>query len=1515
MVWSLLVLACAPLLAGREVLVDKVWIAEEEGEPFSVKQVVQGPRGFLWILTDVGLFRYDGYDYLKIKARRGGGGHLLSNDISVLFRDSRKRIWVGTSEGLSIISDPFEPFRNFEFQEGLDEGLLDNNVSAISEDSEGNVWVATRDGFNRYDEETFSFERFAVPNLGEKKDTLTESFVVDDENQIWFGNKIGLSRFNPRSQTIATLTPGALFGVDVAEISVKNLFLDQNRLWVLFEREVGSGADIAGQVVYDLEKEAFMYPEWGGENPPDFDRIAVTRMMRDADGRLWLGTRKNGAYLYDGKRRQWEHFGNVGGKSNQLFMGSVLCLYQDLGGIVWVGTQTGLNKILETQNNFFQIFVGNSEASEAPRDVQRLTVDAKGDLWAAVDDVLYRRKAGSREFERYTADDDDPTALREGTILKIVSDSQGVVYVLNKYELHRFEREKNQFERMLEGVGDPDIKSFLVQSIFVDKKNRLWMPGGGTDTDIRIVRFDPKYEKFKIFSTQNPDINLHPQNHYTGYCDREGRVWLGGDKGVLTRYIERKNKFVHFELTKEKVRERKELHVYSITSDPSGNLWLSTGYSLFRFNPDKEKFRLFDSTDSIPDREIYAVVADKTGYLWLTHGKGLTRYLPETREAVNYNMRDGVNNRFHWASYAHDARGMIYFGGTNGITMFHPKEIQASDYIPPITLTYVDSSEGKMSVRALQDGGTLRLAYGELFFKVGVAAMDFSQPRRNLYRFKLEPRDEEWSLPQTNNAISVKHLSPGFYKLHIEGSNSNGSWRRLEPPIHVEIVPPFWRSTPALIFYAVMIPCLWYGSNRWRYRHMARRSAELESMVEERTESLRREKRKTEEQARQLMEMDKLKTQFFSNISHEFRTPLTLILGPLESLLNAAGVPSRERLNQQHEIMLRNGRRLLRLINQLLDISRLEAGRMKMAARKLNITAFAKPILAAFDSLARTREIKLSIESTDPDLEVWFDAEKVEKILFNLLANAFQFTDNGGSISLSLSVTRDNLNRDAVQLCVTDTGCGIDEKQRVHIFDRFRQVDGSHTREREGTGIGLSLVKELVGLHHGQVWVESEIGKGSSFFVVLPLGKKHFKAKELCQEHSDPDQFAAPGQAQIEIAHLRDEQEKAGALRDRGLGETVLVVDDHPDIRDYIRNTMETDYRVIEAVDGRHGLEMARQHKPDLIISDVMMPVMDGYEMCRQIRRDRDLNHTPIIMLTAKASDEMKVEGLEIGANDYISKPFNARELCARVRNLLNIREQERNMKRSLEMAHKAQVCMLPAKVPSFEGLEIASFSQPAREVGGDYFDFVMRDGGRLGVVIGDVSGKGMPAALYMTMTKGLVQAYSADTDSPKEALSHINRQFHRASAANIFLSLQYAIFDPEKGSMLMANGGHNPPILYRREQQTTEFVKSRGMAIGLESGNVFDRVVEENTITVAPGDILVFYTDGIVEAMNEQHEVFGESRLADLVRANHEMTPNELLEVVRREYGGFVGHMDQFDDMTLVIVRIPPAQAGRTAA
>jgi signal transduction histidine kinase/DNA-binding response OmpR family regulator len=416
-------------------------------------------------------------------------------------------------------------------------------------------------------------------------------------------------------------------------------------------------------------------------------------------------------------------------------------------------------------------------------------------------------------------------------------------------------------------------------------------------------------------------------------------------------------------------------------------------------------------------------------------------------------------------------------------------------------------------------------------------------------------------------------------------------------------------------------------------------------------------------QAEKLQEIDRVKSRFFANISHEFRTPLTLILGPLEKLL-AENV--QEPVKKQYRLMLRNGRRLLRLINQLLDLARLEAGSMSLKARQENIVQLLKGIVLSFSSLAERKQITLKFHASEESIIVYVDRDKLEKIVSNLLSNAFKFTPEGGKISVQLTVNSDQLTANQLYtdhcllITVEDTGIGIHPDKLEKIFDRFYQADDSYTREQEGSGIGLALTKELVELHHGEIYVISEIGKGSTFIVRLPLGKEHLKQEEVVEEVFS-DQFSVISEQGVDSPSIQpsiDPSIQAQATSDQQ--PVLLIVEDNADVRAYIRDYLDEDYQIIEAVDGNEGFEEAVRVVPDLIISDVMMPKIDGYELCRKLKTDERTSHIPVILLTARAGGESKVEGLETGADDYIIKPFDARELQVRVKNLI---EQRRKLR------------------------------------------------------------------------------------------------------------------------------------------------------------------------------------------------------------------------------------------------------------
>jgi signal transduction histidine kinase/CheY-like chemotaxis protein len=524
------------------------------------------------------------------------------------------------------------------------------------------------------------------------------------------------------------------------------------------------------------------------------------------------------------------------------------------------------------------------------------------------------------------------------------------------------------------------------------------------------------------------------------------------------------------------------------------------------------------------------------------------------------------------------------------------------------------------------------------------AAVSFTNPERNQYAYKLEGLHDEWIYCGNERTASFTNLDPGRYIFRVKGSNNHGVWNEEGASLAITITPPWWRSRWAYAGYVLAALGTLVGAWRLQTRRLRTRHELALRRVE----------------AEKMRELDSLKSNFFANISHEFRTPLTLILGPVSQLL----ARSQSELDRQElRIMERSARRLQRLINQLLDLARIEAGKLKLRARQVDLVGFLQRVVATFESHARLRDIDLSFAAVPDRIEVFLDLEKFEDVVYNLLANAFKYTPDGGKVVVraALGGLDDRCSSGSerfpcAEITVSDTGTGIPAENLERIFRRFYQVEEPNARELGGSGIGLALVRELVELHHGSVSVESQPGLGTTFRIRLPMGKDHFSADEVAEGDRDTARglsadVSAPALAGAESA------QKVPAAGDRQKA-LVLVVEDNPDMRTYLTGSLSDDYRVVEATDGEAGLQVAIKGIPDLVISDVMMPRMDGFELCRRLKDDSRTSHIPVVLLTARATSRDRLEGLERGADDYLIKPFDAEELKARVGNLITVRRK-----------------------------------------------------------------------------------------------------------------------------------------------------------------------------------------------------------------------------------------------------------------
>lgn len=1465
-------------IAGEQFNVARVSL--ERGLSPNVGAVLQDDLGFLWVGTDQGLYRYHGQgaDYFGA----GGDNSLADASVRKLFQDSRGVLWVVTASGLNRYYPSQQKFRHFKYNPEFDEYSPGGNaIYGIAEGPDQNIWLAHNNGVDRFDPFDETFETYRLPQ-GEVENENgfkgVETLFLAKDGRLWAGDATGLAWYNQpqnRFERISFYSP----------ISSKNAYVQR------IADNPNGGLDVLyGSRLFRVDLETgyaepyqriFTAQSYGGD-------LRVYDFMRDRKRRLWVSG-NFGILVYDRRGEGSSSLRHDPQAMNTLSYNEVNTLFEDRSGNIWAGTAAGLDRINDRKSLIQHVGPDPSRSGLASGLIFDVMHDRYGRTFLATNAGISITQRRNR-IKNYTA--------REGEeVYALAPGPSNQIFALTSQRVVKLYGDQWKVVSELRDVKLAGRLHFLAYH-----RGKLWLAG----YEAPLMRLDLNTEKWTKFGHDPEDETTPASDLFSAmHLGEDGKLYLTGGN-VLNRFDPQDGTTERIPLVDRWEMDEFKLDVTHIHLTSDQTLWLATNFGLIRFEyalqeAGRKPYTYFTKAQGIARESVLGVIDDKKGNLWLAHRNAVSRFNPKEMASLIFDFNDGLNNRLIRGGVSRDMRGNIYFNGTNGYNFIDPIKSYRESTPPRVVITgFRSDNPDTAPIKNAWMKPNLELGYKDRKLFFSLAALDFTNPEKHLFRYRLKGFDSEWSVPRTNPEFAVENPGQGHFVLEVAAANSDGVWSTETATMPIYIKVPWWRSNLALLAYAILIPLLLFTSHRWRTHKLRVRAVELEGLVEDRTRGLREEKEKTERQAARLLELDTLKTQFFSNVSHEFRTPLTLIIGPLENLIARALEAGRGEDARHYEVMLRNARRLLRLINQLLDISKLEAGKMKLHASPEPIAAFVRPIVGAFRSLADKRGIALELVDESAEQPLYFDGEKLEKVLFNILSNAFQFTPDGGAIVLTLKPTEQN-GKPALLLELSDSGVGIPKRDLPFLFDRFRQADGSTTRGHEGTGIGLSLVKELVELHGGQVALSSVEGEGTVVSITLLQGRDHLDDDQVSKPNLElPDN--ARGRALVEMAHLEEAQHQPQLVRNDGLGETILIVDDHPDVRAYVRVAFQQNYRTLEAEDGRQGLELARRHKPDLIISDVMMPNMDGYDMCRALKGERETAHIPIILLTARATDDMKVEGLEIGADDYLGKPFNVRELQVRVRNLLAIRGQERSLRKSLEMAHRVQTSMLPPSVPHIKGLDIASFSQPAREVGGDYYDFVPHGDSRLGIIIGDVSGKGMPAALYMTMTKGLVQAVGGSETSPKRALTAINKQFRKASDAYSFISLLYAVIDADARKLVFSSAGHTPMI--HHSEGKTSYVKARGMAVGIEDGRLFDRVVGEHELEIKSGDTFVLYTDGITEAMNASQETFGEQRLLDLVAGNGDADAAALLNRIQEAYSAFVGSEEQSDDMTAVVIR-----------
>lgn len=1190
----------------------------------AVQAMVQDKLGYIWIGTRDGLNRYDGYSFKIFKHSARDTNSIASNFIVELFEDSQGRLWVGHESGAVDLYDrDLDQFIRLNFGSGGRGATLPNCINAFAIDPDGKLWIGARTGLYAWRISNESTGEGTLRhydthrNLPHSLDGEQVLDILIRDKEMWIATNRGISACDYRSGKVINYqiesthpeAPTILYPHSIFKLADA----DQGDLWLGTLSGLVKFHPSSGSYEIYSNRHAVKRYGWG----------RVADIVADESGILWLATQA-GLMRFDTAAKTYEYTLSQSDDPEELSYDLLNDIFKDTSGIMWVGTNGfGIN-IHDPKGNRFGRFTKSLEKSRFNGfSIRSICYQDEAHIWIS-SEILHRWNRTTNELISFEQSSDLPEAFGNTGTNAMLTDNSGNLWLCCSEGIFRHNDRTNQTKHYtVSQILEPERyvgKDF--SGICFDGDSSLW---AFSKTHL-CKMVDVEKGLFQTFSI-SPVLPWCHAGFTPMYCDRDGVIWLGTEHG-LTRFNTHSGEMATYRHDPKVAESLRENHVKWITPDPSGKaIWLGTaGGGLHFFDKKTNTFSAFTEADGLPNSVVYAVLPDEAGNLWVSTNKGLARFDPKQGLFQCYDANDNLqSNEFNTGAACVGKDGELFFGGLSGINYFNPTQVSDNPFIPPVNISDVRVRGERRQVQhsdSRQANAQLTLAYAENVIRFTFAAMDFTAPEKNLFSYRLEPFDSDWSSKSTENTATYTNLSPGTYTLTVRASNNDGVWNEVGTALTIHVLPPWWRTWWAYSCYALCILFLLYFL--WEYEIKRLR---IKNQLEV-----------SEVSSASLKEIDRLKTQFFANVSHELRTPLTLILGQLESVRS-------EEITKKNQVKVdaanRQAQRLLELINHLLDLSKVEAGKFEIRKTEQDLSEFLVSRFLQFDGLAEERGISLEYNISEAQIRRPFDPDLLEKVLSNLISNALKFTQSGGTVALYCGADLQGVT----WFSISDTGAGITAKELDRVFDRFYQVDSKTTLKYEGSGIGLSLARELIEAHGGRLEVASTLEVGTTFTVFLegdkaPIASQLLPTKVLHDLHLSQTEFIHDGILEYSPKQTIDRS-------------TVLIVEDNREVAAMITEQLQRAHHTLQGSNGRQGLKLAYSHIPDLIVTDVMMPEMDGHELVRTLRADERTNHIPIIMLTGKAGIENRLAGLETGIDVYLTKPYRAEELLLVCHNLL----------------------------------------------------------------------------------------------------------------------------------------------------------------------------------------------------------------------------------------------------------------------
>lgn len=1188
----------------------------------SVMVIFKDSQGYMWFGTRDGLNRYDGYTF-TIYRHDGRDKYSLSNNyIRCIAEDNEGVIWVGTEDGLNAFDRSSETFNVYRNDPKDNSSISDNRITSILTAKNGDVWFGTQNGLNFKKSGSNVFQHYfkMVHDENSISSNHIQSIFQDEKLNLWIGTKFGgLNKLINGTDKIKRYQHDPLNHQSLGSDGVRSITMDEKKqLWI--------GTD-DGIDILNTSQDVFTHLKHIKNEPNSLSNNLIRSMVFDNEGNLWIAT-YDGLNYYHVNEGTFECYFNAVEDEQSISHNSIRSLYIDELGILWAGTFYGGLNILRPNARQFEHFQHNPfvEGSISYDVVGALAEADQGNIWVGT------QGGGLNYFNISTGkftlvDNLYNQPIKGKTIKSLLIDSEQNLWIgthlnglqkidHNTEQIHSFQVNQNS-------TNNPGDNSII--SLLEDQTGKIWI---GTNTGLYMLN-----QEFKLEQIEFPYSNVAITSIYQ---DSKQNIWIGTSKNGLVVFKNGTIAKYNSDLNKSGTISHNS--IYEIYEDNKQQIWIGTyGGGLNLFDEETEKFKSYDVNDGLVNNIVYNIELDQEQNMWISTPSGISKFNPEKEAFKNYTPSNGLPlNEINAGSSLSHSNGKIFLGGIDGLMSFVPELVRDNQITSDIILTelklfnepVLPNDATQLLKKPINQTSEVIFNHDQNIFTIDFIALNYSQAGNNQYAYKLEGLESNWNYVGKQLSATYTNLSAGTYTFKVRTANSDGIWSDKIASLKIIKLPPYWRTNWAYLSYAILSLIFFL---------VVRRDFLIKLKLQNKIKLEQLEKH-------QLEDLTQLKLRYFTNISHDFRTPLTLIHAPLQQMINKI---TNHDTKSQLLLIKKNVNVLLRLVNQLMDFRKLESNKLSLQLTNEKIIPFIKEVSLSFKEYARLQNINYVFKSRVPNDKIWFDKDKVEKILYNILSNAFKHTNETGSVSVDIH-KQEIAKKLYVEIRIRNSGPGIEKQDLDSIFDRFYQGSTQYEQSQQGSGIGLSLVKNLIELHKGYINVESELNEFTEFIIGIPLTDIYEDQEKINIQSS------ADYNSNYTSNPLNEKAEKVEPHVHNNV--SVLVVEDNHDLRSFICKLFESEYNVLSAENGEVAYDIIKKDHVDIIISDIMMPMMSGTELCIKIKGDPKTNHIPVILLTARTSVSAELDGYGVGADDFISKPFNGEVLKSKVINLVKSR-------------------------------------------------------------------------------------------------------------------------------------------------------------------------------------------------------------------------------------------------------------------